>query len=209
MQQKNRATLRSGFYPYLRKGLNYYHKFEKIFIYKYIIHYIIENMLTFAFTLRMWRSRRQFSQVALAHKSGVTQATLSRLESNQEKPRWETLQRLASSLRISSSELFLDRPQPEVKLNRYDVEAVARAVVSGERKLSAVLNRIADETASLMINKLQAHNVPGYRRVAGLRSLAPFRRTRVSFEISPKMRAHLLERSHRLLPLYCEKDNSI
>lgn len=158
-------------------------------------------MMNFAFSLRMWRQRRQFSQVALAHKAGVTQATLSRLEMNQEKPRWETLQRLASALRVETQELLLHKPPPQLKLDKFDVDAIGRAVVSGKRELSPALNRLTDEIASRMINKLQAHQAPGYRRVAGLRSLAPFRKFPAMAEMPESLRDRLLIRAHRMLSL--------
>jgi hypothetical protein len=59
------------------------------------------------------------------------------------------------------------------------VDAVARAVVSGERGLGEVEDALADDLASLMINRLAATGVPGYHRVAHLTWDAPDRSRRL------------------------------
>jgi hypothetical protein len=62
---------------------------------------------------------------------------------------------------------------------RNTLDAIARAIVSGERGLGEAEDRIADDVASLMINRLAAAQAPGHRRVAHLRWDCPERRPRI------------------------------
>lgn len=66
-----------------------------------------------------------------------------------------------------------------MELDRHTLDAIARAVVSGERGLGKEHDRLAGDVASLLINKLKALNAPGQRRVAHLKWNAPKRWRRV------------------------------
>src|SRR4051794_25699704 len=63
--------------------------------------------------------------------------------------------------------------------DRHALDAIARAVVSGERGLGAERNDLADAIASLMINRLAAANAVGHARVAHLRWAEPLRQTAI------------------------------
>jgi hypothetical protein len=67
----------------------------------------------------------------------------------------------------------------EILHDRHALEAIARAVVSGERGLGEAADALADAVASLMINRLEAAGVGGHARVAHLRWNEPGRRLRV------------------------------
>jgi len=57
--------------------------------------------------LREWRRYRALSQVDLAQKAGVTEATISRLEqSGHSPPRPSTIRKLADALEIAPHELY-------------------------------------------------------------------------------------------------------
>ena len=55
--------------------------------------------------LREWRLRRVLTQEGLAKRSGVTEATISRIESGQREARISTVRRLAEALGIAPEEL--------------------------------------------------------------------------------------------------------
>ena len=63
----------------------------------------------------------------------------------------------------------------ELLKDRHALDGIARAVVSGERGLGEAKDRIADDVASIMINRLAAVGVPGHGRVAHLEWNAPER----------------------------------
>ena len=61
--------------------------------------------------LRHWRQRRALSQVDLADRSGVEQATIARIESRKT-ARPSTVRKLASALEISVEELMGQGTEP-------------------------------------------------------------------------------------------------
>jgi hypothetical protein len=67
----------------------------------------------------------------------------------------------------------------ELLRDRHALDVIARAIVSGERGLGDLADVIADDVASLMINRLAAAGVAGHRRVAHLAWDAPGRRQQV------------------------------
>ncbi len=148
------------------------------------------------------RGERGMNQSVLAEKARLTQATLSRIENNQEKPHLNTLVKLAQALDVELVELLVGDVQKEKRLDRHQIEAVARSVLSGERKLGADLNELAQQAASLMIQFLRAHQVPGYLKVRSLRWHAPFRKERVLNEIGEDVFKQLFSRVRKLVSAY-------
>ena len=57
--------------------------------------------------LTAWRERRALSQRDLARLAEVSQFSISRIETGQQKPRPSTLRKLARALNLSPDELFL------------------------------------------------------------------------------------------------------
>lgn len=57
--------------------------------------------------LRQWRLRQIMTQEELAQKSGVTEATISRLESGNQDARISTVKKLAAALGIDPKELIV------------------------------------------------------------------------------------------------------
>jgi hypothetical protein len=87
----------------------------------------------------------------------------------------------------------------EMLKDRHAIDAIARAVVSGERGLGDAADAIADAIASLMINRLEATGVPGYHRVAHLRWNAPRRRPRVERQYGRELLHLLIQRTDKHL----------
>lgn len=56
--------------------------------------------------LRAWRLRKVMTQEELAQRSGVAEATISRLESGAQEARISTVRKLAEALGISPQELI-------------------------------------------------------------------------------------------------------
>jgi len=152
--------------------------------------------------LKVWRLKRGFGQVDLAQKAGLTQATISRIESQLEQPQLETLTRLAEALEIDLTQFFLEEPRVALKLDRHQIDAIARAVLTGRRELGSKLNKITDQVASLMTQFLLAQCVPGRIRVRTLRWRAPFRKRAVLSTLDEKTFKSIFLRIRKLLPLY-------
>jgi transcriptional regulator with XRE-family HTH domain len=65
--------------------------------------------INIAENVRRLRRLRGLTQVALAERSGLCQSWISRLERRAENPSIETLQRLATGLRVQVPDLLDDR----------------------------------------------------------------------------------------------------
>jgi hypothetical protein len=83
--------------------------------------------------------------------------------------------------------------------DRHALDAIARAIVSGERGLGDAADAIADDIASLMINRLAAARVSGHHRVAHLRWNAPGRRRRVERHYGRELLNVLIHRTDKHL----------
>ena|SRR5437016_2426913 len=87
----------------------------------------------------------------------------------------------------------------ELLNDRHALDAIARAIVSGERGLGDAADAIADDVASLMINRLAAARVSGHRRVSHLRWNAPRRRPRVERQYGRELLNVLIQRTDKHL----------
>jgi hypothetical protein len=83
--------------------------------------------------------------------------------------------------------------------DRYALDAIARAVVSGERGLGGLKDAVADAVASLMINRLDAGRAPGHERVAHLRWDDLERRPRVERVYGRELLDVLIKRTDKHL----------
>ncbi len=90
----------------------------------------------------------------------------------------------------------------KAKLDRYEMEAVARAILSGERKLKPALNKVADQAASLMSQFLYAQGVPGRFRT----EKALFGKEEVLIQLGKETLKQIFSRVRKLVPVYAEKD---
>jgi hypothetical protein len=87
----------------------------------------------------------------------------------------------------------------ELLNDRHAIDAIARAIVSGERRLGNAADTIADDVASLMINRLAAARVSGHDRVAHLQWNAPGRRQRVERRYGRELLSVLIQRTDKHL----------
>ena len=83
--------------------------------------------------------------------------------------------------------------------DRHTLDAIARAIVSGERGLGQREDTIADDVASLMINRLAAAQAPGHQRVAHLRWNCPERWQRVEERYGRRFLQILIRRTGKHL----------
>lgn len=66
------------------------------------------------YLLREARERAKLTQEQLAHRSGVDQTTISRIETSSDaNPTFRTIDRLAKALGIARSRLRFSEPQPD------------------------------------------------------------------------------------------------
>lgn len=80
-------------------------------------------MASFAEVLKQLRNRAGLTQEALAEKAGLKRAAVARLELGiRTLPNWETVQRLAAALGVSTEELKTGEPPADVP----DVKKPAR-----------------------------------------------------------------------------------
>ncbi len=153
---------------------------------------------TTAIYLRQWRLARSLSQTALAKRSGIPQPALCRLETSGCSASLTTLIRLAEALRLKPGDL-LTPPDPSPVLSREAIDAVAQAVVSGERRLRNDWNRLADAAAHLASQKLSAAAVAGRQRNRGWRWASPRRSLTVRQRFGDRAIRQILHRVDRLL----------
>ena len=111
--------------------------------------------------LQAWRLHKGLTQKELAKRSGLTQAQVSTLENQTHIPTLKTLNKLAAAFGVPTGELLNLPPTGPLPLSRHDIDAVALAIVSGERNLNPGLNRLAASVASIISQKLNAFKAPG------------------------------------------------
>jgi hypothetical protein len=87
----------------------------------------------------------------------------------------------------------------ELLKDRHALDAIARAIISGERGRGDAADAIADAVASLMINRLAAARVSGHDRVAHLRWSEPGRRPEVERRYGRELLDVLIQRTDKHL----------
>lgn len=60
-------------------------------------------------------------------------------------------------------------------LDRFEIDEIARNIVSGERNGNKKNEALADQIARLLSNRLSACGAPGFQRVAGIPARSPLR----------------------------------
>lgn len=75
-----------------------------------------------------WRRFRGMTQAILAEKAGLTRPYVSRLERGDADPALSSLRRLAEALDISTGRL-IDEAPPHRRLNRHEIDALARGAL--------------------------------------------------------------------------------
>ncbi len=149
-------------------------------------------------SIHLWREKKGFTQDQLATLSGIPRPNLSNIERGLTDPTLSTLTKIARAMDLTVS-LLLSSPTTLFKLDRHQIDAVARAIVTGDRKLEVGLNKLADEGAALMTHKLQAHQVPGYLIVKRLKRDDGFRKIRLVEKYNSQLIKQILDRTNKFL----------
>ena len=83
---------------------------------KKIFRTMTELQKIFCSNLKRIRSIKNISQSELAKKAGMMQTTYSRLENGKVDPRISTIEKIAISLSVNASELFIDESSSDITL---------------------------------------------------------------------------------------------
>ncbi len=117
-------------------------------------------------SLTAWRLSRGLNQDTAAKLAGLPRPNLSAIERGHRDITLSTLEKLAIAYNTTPGALLDQAPPSPITLsNRHEIDALARAVASGERPFAEAKNQLADEIASLLSNRLKAHGAPGYQRI--------------------------------------------
>ena len=158
-------------------------------------------MLPVGQTIRHWRISKRVKQAELASRSGVTRPNLSAIEQGKRDVTLATLSTLARALGISTGQLLDQQPPLPAGLNdRHQIDAIARAIVFGERGFSPQLNRLSDDVAALISNQLAAFSAPGHKRVSHLVWHKGQRRAVARRQYGANLVTRLLKRVEKHLP---------
>ncbi len=149
--------------------------------------------------LAQWRLAQGLSQAVLAQRSGLAQPAISRLERRGRGASLGTLTRLADVLGISPGDLLIPPPHHDRTLSRTDADAIARAVVSGERLTDPRHQQLADAVAHLVSQQLAAAGAPGRLRNRGWRWSSPRRSLAARHRFGDPCIRQILHRVQRLL----------
>ncbi len=115
-----------------------------------------------------WREAKGVTQNQIASLTGISRPNISAFERGHRDITLTTLGKLALALGVSPGQLLDQSPQLFTQLNRYEIDEIAEAVVTGKRGVSIEKDRLADDVASLVINLLEAHQALGLKRVRRL-----------------------------------------
>ncbi|MBI4436501.1 MAG: helix-turn-helix transcriptional regulator [Candidatus Omnitrophica bacterium] len=149
--------------------------------------------------LTPWRLSKGLTQKELAERTGLTQAQVSYLENGLHLPTLKTLDKLAQALHVAVSELLGTSPKQDLPLSRHEIDAIALAIVSGERKLGPKFNPLADRIASILSQKLNAFGAPGKIRNRGKRWGGKYQWFRVRRIVSEPILEQILARVDKSL----------
>lgn len=149
--------------------------------------------------ISLWRHQKGLTQAQLASLSGIPRPNLCNIERGLSDPTLSTLSKIARALNISTSLLLSSPPTKLPTLNRHDIDQVSRALVSGKRSMKPELNALADQCASLITQKLQAHKAPGFSRVARLKLDKGFKKSFLFKKYDSKLINQILVRANKFL----------
>src|SRR3989338_7275470 len=109
--------------------------------------------------IKEWRESKGLTQEELAQWTTLPQEAISQIERGKRNATLRTLGQIANVLDLSYPNLF-ERPKVyRQPLDRFHIDIVARAIVSG--KSSPQLRKTAKAIACLITQKLEAHDAAG------------------------------------------------
>lgn len=119
-------------------------------------------MVPFSAQLRCWRQSRGYSQGELALRAGMPRPNLVDLETGRRDCTVRTLIKIAEALAVSPGTLLDQRPEGISSLNRFEIDEVARGVISGIRSKKGGLREVQEAVAPLVRPLLRASGSMGY-----------------------------------------------
>ena len=110
-------------------------------------------------TLLRWRHRAGWTQKQLAEKADIPQPNLSAYEGGTRVPTLRTLERIAEACAVSPRELWEE--EHVLDLDRFELDDLARAVVTGKAPRNPVDPKAFIKLRAMFRFKLHAHGAPG------------------------------------------------
>lgn len=113
-------------------------------------------MLSFPSQLKAWRHFRGLTQQELAERALMARPNLIDLENGKRDCTLRTLERIAAALDIKPGKLLDELPQSPKTLNRYELDALSRAIIDPNSPLSPSLKNLKDALEPLFYGLLRA-----------------------------------------------------
>ena len=118
--------------------------------------------MSLSLQIRSLRLAAGWTQAGLAAQAGIAQPNLAAFESGARRPSLYTLGLLAQGLGVDSARLLQDRPAEQ--LDRFQMDKLARALVSASPKPKKLPGALWRDLQALFFPKLKAM-APAQRRV--------------------------------------------
>ncbi|HSA59267.1 MAG TPA: helix-turn-helix transcriptional regulator [bacterium] len=168
-------------------------------MYVVVILHII-RMETLSRQIQLWRAARGLSQKELSERTGIARSNLIDLELGRRDCTVGTLLKLAKALGTTPGQL-LDEPPPRkaLRLNRFERDTVARAVITGTAPASVGLRRLAHDLRPLFRPSLEAAGLWISRNKT---SFVRKRKLRLETLYSDDLIRDVSERVKKLLPSF-------
>jgi transcriptional regulator with XRE-family HTH domain len=142
------------------------------------------------------------SQSALAAKAGLARPNLIALELGRRDCTLATLAKLAKALDLTPGTLLDKAPSSAARLDRYERDSVARAILTSTPPSSSRLRKMAEDLAPLFLPALEA---AGLKPVSESAGFVRRRKHRLEAHYSRELVKAIAERVHRLLPSFLPK----
>lgn len=157
-------------------------------------------MSYFGSKVAAWRIAKGLSQEELAQKSKISRPNLSAIEHDHRDLTLTTFSKLSRALGISPAQVLSESPALHLDpLDRYAVDAIARAVISGKRSLTPIHNQFSDALAGLVRSRLEAHHAPGFKRVRRRKTSSGEQKLLVDFLYGRELVERILKRVEKVM----------
>ena len=110
--------------------------------------------MSLSLQIRSLRLAEGLTQAALAARAGIAQPNLAAFESGARRPSLYTLGLLAEGLKVDPARLLQDRPA--VVLDRFEMDSVARALVSASSKPDGLPEALWRDLQAHFFRKMKA-----------------------------------------------------
>ncbi|HTB23143.1 MAG TPA: helix-turn-helix transcriptional regulator [bacterium] len=110
--------------------------------------------MSLSLQIRSLRLAQGLTQADLAARTGIAQPNLAAFESGSRRPSLYTLGLLAKGLQVEAARLLQDRPA--MVLDRFQMDRVARALVSASSKPDGLSDALWRDLQAVFFSKLKA-----------------------------------------------------